>query len=97
MGEPITKHSWNRELEFGLPDSRLTVDRARKMRENMTPVGRMWMEKVFCANCGCDGGAVTPEWARHIFFLCDDCAYRYGEIEGAVQVPDSVVKGENNG
>jgi hypothetical protein len=23
----------------------------------------MWMERVYCANCGCNGGMVTPEWA----------------------------------
>lgn len=95
MGEPITKHSWNRELEFGLPDSRLTVDRATKQAQGMTPHGRMWMEKVFCANCGCDGGLVTPEWAQHIFYLCDECAHKHGTIEGTVEVHDSVVRGKS--
>jgi hypothetical protein len=81
MGEPIEKHSWNRELEFGLPDCRL-----RDPSHKMTPHGRMWMERVFCANCGCDGGLVTPDFARHVFFLCDVCAEVHGKIDGAVEV-----------
>jgi hypothetical protein len=89
MGENVTRHSWNRELEYGLPDCRLNFDRANKQAMH----GRMWMEKVFCGNCGCDGGMVTPEWAAHVFFLCDDCAKRYGVIEGAAEVSETLVRG----
>jgi hypothetical protein len=90
------RDNWNKELEFGLPDARLsgTARDNKQLQANHRIIGRMWMEKVFCVNCGCDGGAVTPEWAAHIFYLCDECAKTYGQIDGAVQVPDEVVRGE---
>jgi hypothetical protein len=92
MGENVTKHSWNRELEFGLPDCRLNFDRANKQAQAMSPHGRMWMERVFCANCGCDGGLVTPEWAAHVFYLCQECADKYGPVQGATEVPEEMVR-----
>lgn len=59
------------------------------------PVGIM--AKVYCANCGCDGGLVTNEWAEHIFYLCDDCANTCGNLgAAAVQIPDSVVQGKQS-
>lgn len=91
---PFEKGLWDEQLEFGLPDARLVGDRARKQFEGMTVLGRMWMEKVFCVNCGCNGGAVTPEWAAHVFYLCEECAYKYGAIEGAVEVPENEVRGQ---
>jgi hypothetical protein len=72
-----------------LPDSRLSHHRTTFCG----PVGLM--SKVFCANCGKSGGAVTEEWAEHIFFICDACAEKgCGSIPGAVQIPEEVVKGE---
>ncbi len=88
MGEPIEKHSWNRELEFGLPDSRLTVDRAKGHRQGMTPLGRMNMDRAFCMNCGRDGGLVTPE-LQFFSYLCDACAYKWGTPPGMAEVPGS--------
>jgi hypothetical protein len=87
MGEPIEKHSWNRELEFGLPDSRLTVDRAKGQMQGMTPHGRMWMDRAFCMNCGRDGGLVTPECVQFFSYLCEECAYRWGTPPGMAEVP----------
>ena len=86
MGEPIEKHSWNRELEFGMPDSRLTVDRAKGQRQAMVPYGRMWMDRVFCMNCGCDGGLATPE-LQFLSYICDECAYKWGSPPGMFEVP----------
>ena len=74
---------WDRQLEDGLPDSRLSG----MAREHKTVrVGRMLWEKVFCSNCGCDGGAVTPEFAAHVFYVCDDCNNRLGPPAGCVEV-----------
>src|SRR5262245_32250925 len=97
MGEQVTKHSWNRELEFGLQDSRLTFDRDNKQTEARTPFGKLWMERVYCANCGCDGGLVTPDWAQHVFYLCEECAHKYGAMPPSVaEVPEAVVRGNGN-
>lgn len=86
MGEPITKHSWNRELEFGMPDSRLTVDRAKGQQQSMTPLGKMWMDRAFCMNCGKAGGLVTPDLA-FFSYLCNECAETHGDPPGMARVP----------
>lgn len=86
MGETVTKHSWNRELECGLSDSRLTIDRARGQQQGMTPLGRMWMDRAFCQNCGCDGGLVTPE-LQFFSYICEECAYKWGTPAGMAKVP----------
>jgi hypothetical protein len=70
--------SWNRELESGLPDCRL---RGPRRRATTVPLGRMLMERVFCANCGGDGGLITAEWSPHVFYLCDECAATYGKLD----------------
>jgi hypothetical protein len=85
--------SWDRELEFGNPDSRLR-NASRHQREALTPVGRLWMERVYCANCGCDGGLVTPEWFEHVFYLCQECADKHGKIAGTVEAPEHLVRGD---
>lgn len=74
-------------LNGGLPDSRV-----KNCRETICgPAGIM--AKVYCANCGADGGLVTDEWASHIFFICDDCDHKMGEMPGLTKVPDAVVQG----
>lgn len=61
----------------------------------MVRVGKLEMERVYCANnCGKSGGCVTPEWAAHVFYLCDECADKYGNIEGVTEVPEAVVRGQ---
>lgn len=49
--------------------------------------------QVYCVNCGAGGGQITEQWAEHVFYLCDKCAEKYGEVAGAVKIPDNVVKG----
>lgn len=80
---------WDRELASELPDSRLS---GARRRATTVPLGRMLMERVFCANCGCDGGLVTAEWSAHVFFLCDDCA-RPGTPPGCVEADERSVRG----
>lgn len=87
------RRNWDRQLETGLPDSRLGWHRRES---TMVTVGRVQMEKCFCANCGCDGGAVTPEWAAHVFYLCEACAFKYGKIDAVAEVPEAVVQGRES-
>lgn len=70
-----------------LPDSRLRpCDRSTICG----PAGIM--SRVYCANCGADGGLITEEWALQVFYLCDRCAETYGKLPVS-QVPDAVVRG----
>lgn len=71
-----------------LPDSRLSHHRTTICG----PCGLM--SRVFCINCGADGGLVTEAWAVRISYLCDDCFLTHGALP-MPQVPDSVVRGEN--
>jgi hypothetical protein len=50
------------------------------------------MEKVFCGNCGADGGLVTADWAAHIFYVCDECFLRVG-APPMIEVPEGTVRG----
>lgn len=54
------------------------------------------MARVYCVNCGCDGGLVTDEWAEQIMYLCDRCAEVHGKLPVALQVPDSEVRGTSD-
>jgi hypothetical protein len=76
------KH-WDTQLEGGLPDSRLSW---AQRHDKMVTVGRMHLERVYCASCGCNGGGVTPEFAAHVFYLCDECAVKLGPPPGCVEV-----------
>jgi hypothetical protein len=78
---------WDRELELGLPDCRL--------RQQPTIVrAQMHWNRVFCANCGADGGLITAEWSPHVFYVCDDCV-KHAPIEGVREVPEALVRGRN--
>jgi len=79
---------WDRDLEGGLPDSRLVLDR----RRTTVVLGRQLMERVYCANCGADGGLITADWCPHVFYLCDTCAAKHAGIELA-EVPEPAVRG----
>jgi hypothetical protein len=88
--------SWNRELEGGLPDCRLIGPRRRATTVPLTMLlGRMLMERVFCGNCGADGGLVTAEWAAHIFYLCDDCAHTHGKLD-LPELSEATVRGNRH-
>ena len=49
----------------------------------------MWL-KIFCANCGADGGSVLENDYDFAFYLCDPCADKWGPIAGTYMEPDSV-------
>jgi|SRR5882762_9465600 len=65
------KNMWDRQLEDGLPESRLH----NPDRSTVYMFGQLW-ERVFCADCGVSFGGVTAGWASHTFFLCDDCCVK---------------------
>jgi hypothetical protein len=74
---------WDRGLEQGLPDSRLTGPD----RENKTVYyARMNWEKIFCANCGDPGGIVTAGFSPHVFYICPKCVHVAGSPPGCVEV-----------
>ena len=74
-------------LDFeNLPESRLTHHRTTICG----PVGLM--SRVYCANCGCDGGLITEEWAAKCFYLCDRCSEVHGKLS-TPEIPESVVRG----
>jgi hypothetical protein len=47
---------------------------------------------MFCANCGVDGPRCrdTELPAQYAFYLCNDCADKYGEVAGCTATPDDV-------
>jgi hypothetical protein len=69
-----------------LPDSRL----ARPRHTIRGPLGSM--EQCFCVNCGRSGGFVTEAAIDHIFYLCDDCVLKHGDLP-MPKVPDEWVRG----
>src|SRR6266849_10899302 len=45
---------------------------------------------IFCANCGCAGSMITEGSKDFAFWLCNKCEKTYGQIAGAMCVPDEV-------
>jgi len=83
--------NWDRELEGGLPDSRLSGT----ARENTTVAyARQLWERVFCASCGCDGGLVTAEFSAHVFYVCQECTDKMGAPPGMVEADENAVRGK---
>lgn len=82
--------SWDRQLEGGLPDSRLSG--AARERTTVRYAHMLW-ERVFCASCGADGGIITAEWSPHVFYVCDVCAAKLGAPAGTVEAPEKIVRG----
>lgn len=66
-----------------LPDCRLKTETITQRHWNLN-----W-QPIFCANCGKSGGWV-PEETTFIFYLCDPCAVKHGNIDGTYMVPDEV-------
>lgn len=77
------ENQWDRQLEEGLPDSRL-----RNREKNRIYRGGMWWETVYCASCGKPGGLVTADWSPHTFFVCDPCVAKNGSPPGVAQLAE---------
>lgn len=74
------ENQWDKQLEQGLPDSRL------RMRENKRIFrAHMWWDPVYCASCGELKGLVTADWTPHVFYICDPCALKNGPPPGALE------------
>lgn len=82
--------SWDQELEKGLPDSRLSG--AARGRKSVVYAHMLW-ERVFCANCGANGGLITAEWSPHVFYVCEECVAVAGEPPGMAEAPETKVRG----
>lgn len=67
-----------------LPDSRARETKGRIF----TPMGT-WIP-IFCANCGADGGSCPEENMNFMFYLCNECFKKYGQIAGTMVMPDEV-------
>jgi hypothetical protein len=66
------------------------LTRSRKTDDSMRSVlGAQWFY-LFCANCGADGGRVLDSFLpeQYAFYLCNDCAEKYGEIAGTMKTSD---------
>ena len=79
------------QLTGGLPDCRLKVrrDKTVPLRDRL---GFSERERVFCANCGANGGLISKDWAAHVFYLCDLCVGSCGAPPFR-EAPESVVRG----
>ena len=51
------------------------------------------MSRVFCVNCGADGGLITEAWAKSVFYLCDRCE-AWGRTPALLEAPENLVRGE---
>lgn len=49
------------------------------------------MSKVFCLNCGADGGAVTEEWAEFVIYICEGCAKTHGSPP-LPEIPEELIR-----
>jgi hypothetical protein len=76
-GDAISTEEIARILRGDLPDSRTKTPQFFQ-----GPLG--WMERVWCANCGADGGGVLAEFTAHVFYICDSCADQHAPDEPKV-------------
>lgn len=90
--ETARLQEFERLLYSDAPDCRLQDLSARRRTAVAGPNGQP-MERVFCGNCGADGGAVTADWSPHVFYLCNDCARKHGNLP-LVEIPEDVVRGK---
>jgi hypothetical protein len=86
----LREGNWNKELEGGLPDSRL-----RDPSKTIIIRGQMAYEKVYCANCGKPDGLITAEWSPHVFCICNACDAKLGRF-GLIEIDESVIRGKKN-
>ena len=47
---------------------------------------------LYCASCGKEGGRVMDTYlpAQYAFYLCEECAGKFGEVAGCTKTPDDV-------
>jgi hypothetical protein len=73
-----------------LPNS---LTRNPKIDLKMSGRGGNWFY-LYCASCGKDGGRVReseiPNREEFAFYLCNDCAEKYGPIANTMMIPDAL-------
>lgn len=74
-------HNWDKELEGGLPDSRV---RAIERDQHRFYLGRLALDRVFCASCHEPYGGV-PVSCPHVFYICQTCVDTKGAPPECVQ------------
>jgi len=54
-------------------------------------LGGTWFY-LYCASCHKEGGRVMDTYlpAQYAFYLCNECADKYGEVAGITKTPDDV-------
>ena len=67
-----------------LPDCR-----AKNTKGRIFAANGVWVP-VFCANCGCEGGWCPEENMTFLFYQCNKCSEKYGDITGTMKMPDEV-------
>jgi hypothetical protein len=67
-----------------LPDSR-----PKHLKRVFGPGGTVYV-KIFCANCGADGGGVPEEHMTFAFVLCNACTEKFGTVANTYSEPDTV-------
>jgi hypothetical protein len=72
-----------------LPDCRLKSPK-HVMRGYFPGVGVINWVPVYCANCGKLGKMCPEENMTFMFWMCDPCYEKCGNITGAMMVPDEV-------
>ena len=65
-----------------LPDSRAKTTKGRVFQGGTT-----WVP-VYCATCGKDGGLVPEQNMTFVFYQCQPCADKTGELFGHYKLPD---------
>lgn len=78
-------------LTFGFPDSRLRGPACRATTRVYH--GRLF-DRVFCANCGADGGLVTTG-APFMFYVCNklECIKAATQKRTVLEIPEAVARG----
>lgn len=77
-------HNWEKELERGLPDSRVRPIERERFRFQ---VGRLTLDRVFCANCHEPFGGVPPS-CPHVFYICQKCVENNGAPPECIQATE---------
>lgn len=69
-------------LPSSIPKRRTTVS-------SLSAPGTNWV-RIYCANCGADGGAILENEYDFAFYLCNDCAAsgRIAAMTGLCVMPD---------
>lgn len=69
-------------LPNSLPRERTVVEGRHDL------AGRIGWLKIFCANCGADGGFIPEQGPKFAFYLCPPCGEKWSPLVGTMLTPD---------